>query len=105
MSDSDQIERELLGAHLSLCVPTRVDEYLARGGPTDTDRDRHRDWTVEALTGGFDAALRGDEHPKYGGRRAFFALIADALAVMAFLPRGVTFIGEHYHANCDCDDR
>lgn len=87
---SDEV---LLRTALSAAVPLRILELKVRGGPDDFDRERVQ---------GFSDILgsRGDQllyrSKKKGETAEMFNGLADALAVMAFVPGGVKFLGMHF---------
>lgn len=84
---------ELLRCTLEISVPFRMLELNQQGGP------RERDWQ-EAIAFGDIAAYEGDNllfkgHKKGDTARVMTGLIR-ALAVMAFVPGGVTAWGLHF---------
>jgi hypothetical protein len=80
--------------YLALAVPLRMAELRAAGGPTDTDWDSLPDAAHELSAHG-DVLL-------YGGRPGEAARLAsglaNAIAVLAFAPGGVTVAGQHFEA-------
>lgn len=85
----------LLELSLSAAVPLRIAEYVKRGGPTDDDRRRTREFAPTLGAKGDILQYRG---AKKGETAAVFNQLADALAVLAFCPGGVRFGGSHYIA-------
>ena len=83
-----------LAIMLSAAVPLRIADYQARGGPTDTDRVRSREF-ADTLGEQGDALQCGG---KRGQAARLFGQLTDALAVMAHCPGGVRFAGERYEA-------
>lgn len=86
---------ELLRCTLEMSVPFRMLELTQQGGPLE------RDWQ-EARAFGDIAAYEGDNllfkgHKKGDTARVMAGLIR-ALAVMAFVPGGVTAWGLHFDA-------
>lgn len=82
---------------LQIAVPLAIAELQSRGGPTDRD-------VAEARAFSSELGSRGDIL-LYGGRRgeaaALFARLARALAVGAFCPGGVSFVGARWEAEED----
>lgn len=97
----DPVADSLLSITLSAAVPLRILIYQRRGGPTLGDLERARQ-TADLVAGRGDALLygyRGGRTPK--GQPAvahIFNELADALAVLAFCPGGVTLFGSHWEA-------
>lgn len=85
-------------ATLEVAVPLRIAELQARGGPKDSDFERVKGYT-ELITGGADGMLFTGN--KRGHAAYVFNCVADALSVMAFVPGGVKFAGEHWEAIAD----
>lgn len=80
---------------LETSVSLRILEYQQRGGPTDSDFDRIYE-TCDVLCERGDDLIFGNENR---GKVAKLAnMLADALAVMAFLPGGVDVFGSHFEA-------
>lgn len=86
-----------LVAALSVAVPLLIAEYRAGPGGGPSGRDRARvSATAGLISGSSDGMLfRGD---KPGHAMKVFNAVADALAVLAFCPGGVSFAGEHWAA-------
>lgn len=85
-----------LAFFLMLSVPLRVMEYKRRGGPQDEDFDRVRGF-AQVLAEKGDRLLYKSDVP---GETADIAnRTADAIAVMSFLPGGITLFGEHWESN------
>lgn len=84
-----------LAIMLPFAVRLRIAEYHDRGGPTDADHTRVREFAPVL-------AERGDVL-QFGGKRGdaadLFNRLADALAVMAFLPGGCKVFGEHFDSS------
>lgn len=77
-----------------LCaVPLRIEEYKARGGPSDGDFERVRTYP-NAFGSGGDVLLFGGG--KTGEAARLADMLSDALAVLAFLPGGVDAFGAHF---------
>lgn len=75
--------------HLALSVPMRIDEFAKRGGPTEDDFERISGYTLDLGERG-DVLLYGE---KSGEPAELANKVADALAVMAFVPGGVEAFG------------
>lgn len=86
---------QLLPLTLSVAVPLRVVEYQRRGGPTDADRERVREF-ASVLGAKGDILQFGGGKP--GEVAEVFNGLADALAVLAFQPGGVHAFGHHFQA-------
>jgi len=80
---------------LMAAVPLRIAEIRKRGGPTDADFQRAKDFSLVL-------AEKGDILQFGGGKKGevavLFNRLADALAVMAFVPGGVRFDGQHWES-------
>jgi hypothetical protein len=75
---------------LSAAVPRRIAEFKLRGGPTDEDRVRVREVSARLPEKAHVLMHGGGERGEAG---ALFDELADALAVMAFSPGGISFFG------------
>ena len=84
-----------LAIAVSAAVPLRIAEYLQRGGPAAEDWDRARRFGATLGEKGDKLLYRGE---KVGETAELFNQFTDALAVLAFLPGGVRFCGEHWDA-------
>ena len=71
----------VLDATLAAAVPLWIQQYKAKGGPDDRDRERVREM----------AQLIGEK-----GDILVFNALAEALAVLSFCPGGVKFRGERW---------
>lgn len=78
----------VLRSSLDFAIQVRLLEYRQRGGITAADMERARR-CVDALCSGGDVLL-------YVGDGQLHGQVADAIAVMAHLPGGLTFAGTHY---------
>jgi hypothetical protein len=76
-------------------VPVWIAEIKDRGGPDDTDYERVRAFAPVLAERG-DRLLHGSRVP--GETADLFNRLADALAVLAFLPGGVRAFGRHWEA-------
>lgn len=90
-----------LAIMLDACLPFRIHDYAARGGPGDYDFERARS-TTDLIGECGDILLCGGKG--YGDHKGqtpatIFARLADALAVMSFFPGGVPFCGRHWMAS------
>lgn len=121
---TDDPKDHLLAITLDAAVPFRIADYVAAGGPTDSDRERLRG--ADDPGGHFGRPLvlddakrvrdrkpissaagalaeRGDVLQYGGGRKgdvaAVFATLTDALAVMSFCLGGVAFCGRRWLAS------
>jgi hypothetical protein len=80
---------------LSASVPLRITALVAQGGPTAQD--------FEALGGADKVMERADELLLYRGKKTkpgeiatAFNQVAQAIAVMSFVPGGITIFNQHY---------
>ena len=79
---------ELLPIHLQMAVPLRIAELEANGGPTKEDFCRVREYAA-------DFGSRGDAilfHVK-GETAEMVNRLVDSIAVMAFVPGGISVFG------------
>lgn len=85
----------LLHIAMSAAIPLRIMELQARGGPSDAD------WSGLGAVAQ-DLAEHGDLLLYRGGKKGqsadLFNATAQAIAVLAFLPGGITIFGSHYQA-------
>lgn len=85
----------LLQMTIEATVPFKIWELQQRGGPTDTDWE----W---AATQTDVIAEKGDvilyKDPKRGVTGSLMGNLIRVLAIMAFVPGGVTFAGIHFDA-------
>ena len=88
-------DNDLLAIALGAAVPLRVAEYLRQGGPGEDDRERARRFAPVLGAEGDALQFRGKSR---GEAAELFNRLADALAVMAFQPGGVTAFGEKWEA-------
>jgi hypothetical protein len=96
---SDQWSRSsaqsLLPTALSAAVPLWINDLFQRGGLTLEDWQRLAD-LGQLLAAHGDALLF--HSPKEGETAQVFNALAEALALLAFLPGGVSFAGQHFDA-------
>lgn len=81
-----------LPAALAMAVPLQISQLAARGGPTDTEWAFARQW-ADTLAEKGDVLLYGE---KKGETAKLFAEFANAVAVLAFAPGGITIFGQHF---------
>jgi hypothetical protein len=79
---------------LELAVPLRIAELQRRGGPLEADWDAARTFGPVLSERG-DVLLYGG---KQGQAAGLFNSLAEAIAVMAFLPGGITVFDQHWEA-------
>ncbi len=84
----------MLRITLSIAVPWRMLDIAERGGITEQDVARVKSYLGD-LTGpkGTDLFFKSE---KKGETAERLNQLADAIAVMAFLPGGITSFGQHY---------
>jgi hypothetical protein len=80
---------------LSAAVPRRIDQLKLRGGPTDEDRARVSEVSARLADKAHVLMHGGGEVGEAG---ALFDELVDALAVMAFAPGGISFLGTRWEA-------
>jgi len=91
----EHITGTLLQSTLEVAVPFRMLELRQQGGPLERDWQEARDFAEVLATEGDAALFKG--HKKGDTARVVKGLIR-ALAVMAFVPGGVTAWGLHFDA-------
>lgn len=84
----------LIKLHLSAFVPLEIRELQRQGGPSE--------WHFEAVSAlPQQIASQGDVF-QFGGKKgeaaSYMGKITEALAIMAFIPGGVTAFGLHFEA-------
>jgi hypothetical protein len=84
----------ILALTLELTVPLRMAELKRRGGPLEADWDAARTFGPVLSERG-DVLLYGG---KPGQAAGLFNRLAEAIAVMAFLPGGITVFGTTWRA-------
>lgn len=97
--NSPEIHANTIGTPLALTlaatVPFLIHDLVAGGGPTDYQRE-------QAIANGQIAMQRAD-YMLYGDKKGepakLFAYLAEAIAVLAFVPGGITIFGQHYEAH------
>ena len=90
---------ETLKTCLIPAVGLRTLEILQRGGPSDLDWERVAR-TADIIGSQGDALLFRTPASKHSlGTAEVFNRLADAIAVMAFAPGGVRFLGEHFEVS------
>lgn len=90
-------DNTLLLAHLSLCVPLEVVGLQRHGGPDDWQIERARERLRLNQEEGISEAVMFSFESKGATQRATTRLV-EALAVLAFQPGGVRFLGLHFDA-------
>lgn len=95
-TDNRDIESHPLVICLDAAVPLRIRELAVRGGPTDVDFERVKGY-ADNIASRADVLMFGGSKKK-GEIARLFNELADALAVMAFVPGGVSVFGRRYKA-------
>jgi len=80
---------------LEVGVPLRAHEIKSRNGPSDFDLRRCREF-ASVLGSKGDVLQYGSK--KKGEAADMMARLIDAIAVLACMPGGVTFLGQHWEA-------
>lgn len=83
----------LLSIALSAAVPLRMLELCRRGGPTAEDLARVQSYQNDLRAHGEDLFFQSKKSDATAER---FNQTADAIAVLAFCPGGITIFGAHY---------
>lgn len=91
--DTDQTKLCLIQCTLEALVPIAIADLQRCGGPTDLDRERMHAFS-EKLGGEGDTLL----YQVRGKSGKIMGEFCKALAVMAFVPGGVTAFGLHFEA-------
>ena len=93
--DGESMNEFLIKLHLSAFVPLEIRELQQQGGP---DEDQ---LTAASKLSHF-IAEKGDAF-QFGGKKGeastYAARLTEALAIMAFIPGGVTAFGLHFEAS------
>lgn len=85
----------LLVETLAVAVPRVLRQIQAQGGPTAWDMSQARE--IGALLGAHgDVLLFGS--PTQGEAAQLFTRLAHAVAVLAWMPGGVTILGHHWES-------
>lgn len=87
---------DILPGMLEMAVSMRIEEYLAKGGPDDADRQRVSA-SGETLAERGDRLLYPSEVP--GETARLFNQLADAIAVLSFQSQGITAFGGHWKSS------
>ncbi len=99
MTIQSDLDRRYHIMKMTLCtaVPLWIAQIKERGGPTQEEWDRITNF-AETLAFQGEVLMFGDK--KQPGRQAhLFNRLAQSIAVMSFLPGGVTTFGEHWEAS------
>jgi hypothetical protein len=89
---------QLLALSLSAAVPLKIMEFVRQGGPTQEDWDTLQERLTPILERADETLLYRGRKTKPGEVAAAHNELARGLAIMSFIPGGVTFAGEHYLA-------
>jgi hypothetical protein len=87
---------DLLTISLSAAVPLRIMKLIRDGGPSEADFERIKSYQEDLTTRGSDLYFRNTKNNATATR---FNQVADAIAVMSFLPGGITTFGMHFDGN------
>ncbi len=88
------LKNSVLSFTLSIAVPWRILEIAERGGITEQDVARVKSYLGDLIgPKGMDLFIKSEKEGETAER---FHQVADAIAVMAFLPGGITSFGRHY---------
>jgi hypothetical protein len=89
---SNQIIQTLLTAHLEMAVPIQIHDYLSKGGPSEVDFGRIRNVYPTQIGSHGDAVQFRDSK----WTATIITMVVDGLAVLSFVPGGVTAFGLHW---------
>lgn len=90
----------LLKIALSAAVPLLIQQRIERGGPRQEDFDNLRAKNIPKLLGEkADILLFGSK--KKGETAYIFNEVADAIAMLSFLPGGIDIFGSHWENKAD----
>jgi|SRR5712692_630000 len=92
-NDRETFRKELLQLHLSACVPLRVREILESDGVTNLMFDRARAYAIDIGSHG-DAILFRVKNQT----GQMMGKLVDGVAVLSFVPGGITIFGLHFEA-------
>ena len=81
---------------LSAAVPLRIMELIRNGGPSQEDFERITSYQEDLTAHGDDLYFRNANNNATATR---FNQVADAIAVLSFLPGGITAFGMHFDGN------
>ena len=87
---------DMLTISLSAAVPLRIIEIIRSGGPTDADFERIQSYREDLTAHGDDLYFQSTKKGETAHR---FNQVADAIAVMSFLPGGVPAFGLRFDGN------
>ncbi len=90
------MNQDLLSIAMSAAIPLRIMQLKARGGPSKEDIQKAQK-TSEMLGERGDVLIFGGG--KKGEAAELFNRTAQAIAVLSFVPGGVTIFGQHFEAN------
>jgi len=83
--------------HLSAFVPLEIRELQRQGGPSE--------WHFEAVSELSQLIAEKGDSFQFGGKKgeaaSYMGKLTEALAVMAFIPGGVTAFGLHFEAESE----
>lgn len=87
-----------LGTFLSAAVPLRIEEIQSRAGPTKEDMETVREY-AKLLGEHGDALLFKSK--KKGETTQMANGLASAIAILSFVPGGITLFGQHWETTCE----
>jgi len=87
---------DLLTMTLGAAVPLRIMELLRKGGPNQEDFERITSYQEDLTAHGEDLFFRHETNHATATR---FNQVADAIAVLSFVPGGITAFGMHFDGN------
>ena len=93
---SAEVTSMLMRLHLEVAVPLAIHDLLQIGGPSDWHFSRAREYAWDIGEGG-DALL----YRVKGKTSEMMGKLIEGLAILAFCPGGVDFLGLHFEASVD----
>lgn len=91
LTEEEAVKVVTMRSHLEAMVPLAIHDLIKMGGITDWHLKRVSGYAWDIGSGG-DALL----YRVKGESAKMMGKLTEALAVMAFLPGGVTFLGLHF---------
>jgi hypothetical protein len=85
----------LLKLHIATVVPFLIYDLALQGGPSDLDIARLRKDYVDIIASKGDCIL----YRVKGETAKAVTVLCESLAILAFCPGGITFLGMHFEAH------
>lgn len=88
----------LIGSFLSIAVPLRIRDLQSKGGPTSEDLEALQEYS-KLLGKHGDSLFFKDK--KKGVTAQMANGLASAVAILSFMPGGITLFGQHWKTTCE----